>query len=151
MVVLAGEGPHAPYAARRTAEFARIAPSETSLTLLNVQVPGDEDGESDPDLQARGQEVIESVADRVDFGGIEYETRVVVGEDVEATLLDAVDEYDTVCIGATRSGAVSQALFGSIPETIGERTDGTVAIARGPEESPRSIREALAERLQTGD
>jgi amino acid transporter/nucleotide-binding universal stress UspA family protein len=151
MVVLVGEGPHAPYAARRAAEFARIAPSETSLTLLNVQIPGDDEGEAEEDLEARGHEIIEGVADHLTLEGIDYEARVVVGDDVKDTLLRAVDDYDTVCIGATRSGTVSQALFGSIPETIGERTDGTVAIARGPEESPRSIREALVERLQAGD
>ncbi|MFW5896012.1 MAG: amino acid permease [archaeon] len=150
MVVLAGEGPHAPYAARRAAEFARIAPSETTLTFLNVQRPDDEVTDEE-ELRTRGQETIETTLDDVDLEGVTYDTRVVVSDEVEATLLEVVDEYDTVCVGATRAGAVSQALFGSIPETIGEQADGTVAIARGPEESPRSIREAIVERLQARD
>ncbi|MFQ3293805.1 MAG: APA family basic amino acid/polyamine antiporter [Halobacteriales archaeon] len=150
IVVLAGEGPHAPFAARRAIEFARAAAAETSLTFLNVQLP--EEDEDEEAVEERGQAVIEDLLDRVDVaGGFEYETRVVVGDDVEETIIEATDDYDTVCVGATRTGTVSQALFGSIPETIGERTEGTVAIARGPEESPMSIRAALVERLQARD
>lgn len=77
-----------------------------------------------------------------------YETRVEVADDVEAAILETVDEYDTVCVGATRSGAISQALFGSLPETVGERAGGTVVMARGPEESPISVREAIIRRLE---
>jgi nucleotide-binding universal stress UspA family protein len=69
------------------------------------------------------------------------------GDDVEDTLIEAVGGYDTVVVGATRSSAVAQALFGSIPERIGEKARGTVAIARGPQYKPRSIPKALAERL----
>ncbi|MFT4932677.1 MAG: hypothetical protein ACI91T_002573 [Natronomonas sp.] len=73
MVVLVGRGPHSPYAARRAVEFVRIAPSETSLTLLNVQVPGDEAGDSDADLQARGPEesprsIREALVERLQTG-----------------------------------------------------------------------------------
>lgn len=64
---------------------------------------------------------------------MDYETDVIVSENVEATLLESVAAFDTVCIGATRSGSVSQSLFGSIPETIGEERDATVAMVRGRE------------------
>ena len=63
----------------------------------------------------------------------------------------AVDEFDTVCVGATRSTSLSQALFGSIPEDIGQTHDGTVAIARGGDTSPRTIREAIVDRLSGED
>jgi APA family basic amino acid/polyamine antiporter len=67
---------------------------------------------------------------------------------VEETILAAVDEYDTICVGAIRTGPVSQAVFGSLPETVGEETDRTVLMARGPEESAMSVREAIARRLE---
>ena len=37
--------------------------------------------------------------------------------------------------------------FGSIPEKVGEKARGTVAIARGPQYKPRSITKAITERL----
>jgi APA family basic amino acid/polyamine antiporter len=145
IAVLAGEGPHAPVAARRGAEFA--AASDATLTLVNGQSDSDSADEYDDYVEA-GLAVIEEVAERADLDPDRYETEVVPVEDLEADLLAALESFDTVCVGATRSGAISQALFGSIPETIGEEVEGTVAIARGPERSPRSVRQALVERLQ---
>jgi amino acid transporter/nucleotide-binding universal stress UspA family protein len=142
VVALAGEGPHAPVAARRGAELVATTRGEGSLTLLNVQDP---DEEGDP--QERGEAVIEDVAERAGVEYVDYDAAVVVSDDVETAILDAVGAFDTVCVGATRSGTVSQALFGSIPETIGEEVDSTVAMVRGPEESARSVREGLVERL----
>jgi amino acid transporter/nucleotide-binding universal stress UspA family protein len=145
VMALAGEGPHAPVAARRAAEFVATSTPEASLTVLNVQAEGDEDG---PSPEERGRAVIDSVIER---GGLEYMSyvpRVLVSDDVERAILDVVDEYDIVCVGASRSSSVSRALFGSLPETIGERARGTVAMVRGVEESPRSVREGLIDRLR---
>ncbi len=142
IVALAGEGPHAPVAARRGGEFVSTTRGDASLTLLNVQRP---DEEIDP--RERGEEVIADVAERAGIEYMDYETKVVVSDAVEETLLETVEEFDTVCVGATRSGSVSQALFGSIPETIGEEVDATVAMVRGPKETTRSVREGLIDRL----
>jgi nucleotide-binding universal stress UspA family protein len=145
LVVLAGEGPHAPVAARRAGEFVESAPRETSLTLLNVQ---QSDDDHDDDLQAQGEAIIDALAEQGGIADVDYDERVLVADDVVGTILDVADEYDSICVGATRSGALTQALFGSIPERVGERTSGTVVMARGPEESPLSIREAIVERLR---
>jgi nucleotide-binding universal stress UspA family protein len=146
-VALAGEGPHAPVAARRADEFV-ATDAGASLTLLNVQQPNDgegDDGSEDP--MDRGHEIIEDVAADAGLAAADYEPEVVGGDDVEETVLAAVEEYDTVCVGATRAGAVSQALFGSLPERVGAEADATVAMVRGEEGSPRTIREAIVERL----
>jgi nucleotide-binding universal stress UspA family protein len=87
------------------------------------------------------------VAERAGIEYVDHESRVVVSEGVEETLLESVEAFDTVCVGATRSGSVSQALFGSIPETIGEEIDATVAMVRGPKETTRSVREGVIDRL----
>lgn len=142
VVALVGEGPHAPVAARRGAELVVTTQGEGSLTLLNAQRP-DEDG----DPYDEGAAVIADVAERAGIEYMDYDSDVVVGEDVEDALLDAVAGYDTVCVGATRSGSVSQALFGSIPESIGEKVDATVVLVRGPRETTRSIKQGLIERL----
>jgi APA family basic amino acid/polyamine antiporter len=158
IMVLAGEGPHAPVAARRAAEFVAAA-DEASLTLLNVQPPGEhteedteegteEDTEDEPTPTERGETVIEDLADRAGIQYMAYDTRVEVAEDTEEAIIDVAEEYDTICVGATRSGAVTQAVFGSLPEKVGAEVDRTVVMARGPEESPMSIREAIARRLE---
>ena len=144
VVALVGWGPHSPLAARRAWQFAG-SEEDASLTLLNVQ-PLSENGEA-PD--GMGRALIASVAERSRLDEASYQAEVVVSENgsVEETLLEAVERYDTIVVGATRSSAVAQALFGSIPEKIGEKASGTVAIARGPQYKPRSITEAVVERL----
>lgn len=141
-MALVGEGPNAPVAVQRAVEFAATEEGAT-LTLLNIQTP---DSDTDTSPQERGEEVIEQVTSDLGMEGISYDTDVVV-DNVEAAALNAVEAYDTVCIGATREGAISQALFGSLPEALGTQATGTVVMAEGASASPRSIREALIERL----
>jgi len=149
VLVLAGEGPHAPVAARRGGEFVAAAEKGSTLTMLNVQQP-DEGGEEELSPEERGRALIEELAERAGIEAVDFESRVEVtdGANIENVVLGVAEEYDTVCVGATRSGAVSQALFGSLPETVGEKAEGTVVMARGPEESPLSIREAIVRRLE---
>jgi len=80
-------------------------------------------------------------------GGLDTASVEQLEADAESIFAAAVEEYDTVCVGATRAGAVSQALFGSLPERVGAEVDATVAMVRGEEGSPRTIREAIVERL----
>ncbi len=146
-VSLVGQGPHAPVAVERAAEFVESGPDAT-LHLLNVQ-QADED-----DPEEAGLALIDDLAEKTGLDAEAYEPHVVVADeddDVESLLLSAVADFDTVCVGATRSTSISQALFGSIPEHIGEKHDGTVAIARGGDTSPRTIREALVDRLSGED
>lgn len=150
ILVLAGEGPHAPIAAKRAGEFAAAAGGEGSVTLLNVQQPATDEAAVDDrhSPQSQGKAVIDEVAERAGITTMDFISRVEVADDIEEAILEAADEYDTVCVGATRSGAVSQALFGSLPETIGGKAAGTVVIARGPEKAPLSVREAIVQRLE---
>lgn len=148
IMVLAGEGPHAPVAARRAAEFVAASEIDATLTLFNVQQPTDSGEDEELSPEERGEAVIEDLAERAGIEDTAFESRVEVAEDVEQTILDAADGYDTICVGATRSGPVSQAVFGSLPETIGEEIDRTVVMARGSEKSPMSIREAVVRRLE---
>lgn len=144
VVGLVGTGPHTQLAARRAAEFARSDPN-TTLTLLNVQRPS-KNGEYEP--KEEGKALIESVAKEVTIQQ-EYAAQVLVADDggIRETLLEATRDYDTICVGATRSTPVAQALFGSIPEEIGEQSEGTVTIARGAQYKPRSVTQGLIDRL----
>ncbi|MCL9813670.1 amino acid permease [Natranaeroarchaeum aerophilus] len=147
IVTLAGSGPNAPVSTRRAGELRRAFPDST-LTLLNVQPkPGADDAETDP--TEVGQEAISAVASAAGLDADEYEPRVIVSDDVRGTLLDAVSEYETVCVGATGSSTVAQALYGSIPQTIVEQSTGTVLMARGENRTPRTFRRALIQRLSS--
>jgi len=151
VVVLAGEGPHAPVATRRATEHADAANGDVSLTMFNVQEPVEGDDGSAPEETPaeRGAAAIDDLAETAGLAPGDYERRVAVAGNVESTILDVVDEYDAVYVGATGTGSVSQAVFGSLPERIGETADGTVVMARGPDESPVSIREAVVRRLES--
>ena len=148
IIALAGSGPNAPVATRRAAELTRTF-QDASLTLLNIQQreemsTADEDT---PSLIERGETTVVGVAESAGLDEDEYETKILVTENVRDTLLETVAEYDTVSVGATGQNFVARALYGSIPRDIVETTDGTVLIARGGDRSPKTFRQALAERL----
>lgn len=117
---------------------------EASLTLLTVQPPS-EDEDIDPEAEGKG--LINSVAHEAGLGSTQYKSEIFVSDEVRGTLLNAVEDYDIVFIGATRSTAITQALFGSIPEEIGEHAKGTVIFTRGSEYRPRTVTEGIIERL----
>lgn len=143
IVVLVGTGPNTTLAIKRGYDLASDVEG-ASLTLLTVQSPSP-DEHTDPESEGRG--LINSVAHQVGLNSQHYTSKVLISDDVREILLSTVNDYDTVCIGATRSTAIRQALFGSIPEEIGEHTDGTVIITRGREYKPRSVTEGIIEWL----
>ena len=147
LMVLSGRVPHVTVVARRAVEFVSAADGEASLTLLNVQPP-ETDSDEDSSPTERGEAVIEELAERAGIKHMTYDTKIRVGKDTEQSIIDAAEEYDTICVGGTRSGAISQAVFGSLPETVSAEVDRTIVMARGPEESAISIREALLRRLE---
>ncbi|TYL37620.1 amino acid transporter [Natronococcus pandeyae] len=146
IVTLAGEGPHAAASARRAGEIRRAFPDST-LTLFNVQPEPDIEDDIEIDPAELGHETITEVATAADLEDDEYEPRVIVSDDVRGTLVEAATEYDTICVGATGTSTVAQALYGSLPQTIVEQSQGTVIMARGENRAPRTFRQALIQRL----
>jgi len=143
IVVLVGTGPNTILAVKRGHDLASNNEGAT-LTLLTVQSPSSEDND---ESEYEGQGLIRSVAHEAGLDSEQYHSEVMISDNVRETLLESIKDYDTVCIGATRSTAIRQALFGSIPEEIGEHADGTVIITRGREYKPRSVTEGIIERL----
>ncbi len=141
VIVLVGEGPYAPLAARRGYEYTEAWEEGSSLTLLNAQPVTVEGPERE------GQELITEVAEEAGLGADDYDAKVVTTDNIREAILETVEEYDTVCMGTTRQTAVSRALFGSIPGAVGERASGTVVMVSGSERETKTVREAIAERL----
>lgn len=144
IVVLVGTGPYTTLAIERGRDLLVSNNEGASLTLLTVQSPST-DQRVDPETAGRG--LINSMAHESGLETDRYKSKVIVSDNVRESLLQSVENYDTVCIGATRSTAIRQVLFGSIPEEIGEHTDGTVIISRGPQYKPRTVTEGIVERL----
>ncbi|MFW6003491.1 MAG: amino acid permease [Halanaeroarchaeum sp.] len=128
-VALAGPGPHSPVAARRAAEFATV--DDAVPTLLSVQPEG-VDG---PNAHERGGATIADVAARAGLGQDAYRSAVVVADDVEDAILEAVSRYDTVCVGLSERTDTERIAVGTIAERISRRATGTVTIVRGPYEN----------------
>jgi APA family basic amino acid/polyamine antiporter len=129
-VALAGSGPHAPFAARRAAEFATV--DGTTPTLLNVQRTQGEDKDA---AIERGETVIDKVASRAGLESGAYQSEVIVTDDVETRILDAVDEYDTICVGLSERSAATRLMFGTIATRISQEATSNVGIVRGAPES----------------
>ena len=145
-VALAGPGPHSPVAVRRAYEFGKM--EGTRPTLLNVQAPlGDDVDEEAIDPVEGGEAMIDGIAEKAGLEPDEYESTVLVSEDIEGAILGTIDDYDTVCVGLSEQTTVSRILYGSLAERVGEEAPGNVMMVRGRYERHRTVREAIAERL----
>lgn len=143
VVALVNESPHALLAARRAMEFAQSAGVAT-LTLLNGQPEAQED---DSDPEETGRRIIEKVARQAQLPSGKYESRVVVGDDVQTALQQAAKDYDTICIGASRSSSVAESLFGSLPQQLSETASATVAVVQAPQADTRTVLDILGGRI----
>ncbi len=142
VVAFVGEGPYSAVAVRKAAAFVR-AEEGASLTLVNVQSrTDDEDQEA---AVERGRSLIEETASTA--GVEEYDSDVVVTDDIESELVSIAGGYDTTVLGVSRVGSVERILSGAIPETIGEQVSGTIVLTRTGEQTRRSLRSALINRI----
>jgi amino acid transporter/nucleotide-binding universal stress UspA family protein len=145
VVALVGDGPNAPTAVRRSAEFATLADEAEQPTLINIQLTdrkaGDESIESGSTAMEQGRETIERAARQAGLNSGEYDASVLVGETVESTVIDAIDERDLVCLGLSNQSELLRDRSGSIAERIHDRVSCNVAIARGGREKIGSNRD----------
>ncbi|TKX42613.1 amino acid permease [Halorubrum sp. SD690R] len=134
VVALTGEGPNAPTAVRRAAEFATLSGENVRPTLINVQSANG--GESGGSINAsdtaveRGEEIIARVARQADLEPTEYDTVVLVGETVESAVTRATNQRDLVCLGLSDRSDLRRDRSGSIAERIHDQTSCNVAIAK---------------------
>ena len=142
VVAFVGEGPYSSIVVRKAAAFVR-AEAGASLTLVNVQsLMEDEDP---TDAVERGRSLIEETARTA--GVEEYDSDVVVTDDIESELVSIAHEFDTTALGVSRVSSVERVLSGAIPETIGEQVQGTIVLVRSGEKAHRSLRSAIIQRL----
>ncbi len=130
--VFIGTGPHTHAAVSRAIELTD-SEKDTSLTLINIQ---DLDQyENREDAIRAGEMLIAKAVDEAGISDRNFEQKVMVTQKVNDDLIIEANNYDTTCIGATRSSRLESALFGSFPELVGEKVRGNVLIVRGKEKT----------------
>ncbi len=140
-IAFVGPGPYAATVAQRAWSLVRSA-DDASLTLAHIL---EEDGPEDTDDE---RDIPSEVAEGAGIDPESFATIVRRTDDPEETMLDLANEYETVVMGAARLGSIEQAVFGTLPERVGERVDGNVLIVRGEDDAPRSIRRSIIRRLR---
>ena len=125
-VALVDAGPHAATVAQRAVDFATV--NDEPATLLTVQRSS-----ANVDPVKQGRRTIEWVASRADLDPDEYETEVVVTEDISSAIIDAAGGYDTVCVGLSERSDPERLEFGSTARRVSRDAPGNVAVVRGRE------------------
>ena len=135
VAVFIGTGPHAKAAAKRASDLVKHEEGAT-LTLINLQ---SQSSDESVDPEKLGSSIIENAVRDAGLEKDQFTSKVIVSDDIEKDIVSEADQYDTTCIGATRSSRLERALFGSFPEIVGEKVHGTVLIVRGEERTFYSV------------
>ena len=125
-VALVAPGRNAAVVARRAFEFATA--DGTRPTLLHVHPPGIDD-ESDP--ADAGEAVVRDIAASAGLAADEYESTVLVSDDVERALREAIEGYDTVCFGLSERADGSGIVHGAVTKHVSQDVTGNLALIRG--------------------
>ncbi|MFC6752308.1 amino acid permease [Halorubrum tibetense] len=149
-VALAGPGPHAPVAARRAFEFAQIQGQIPTLVNFQPSVDDRETDEETPDPYEEGQIAIDAVAEQAGLAPDDYDSRVLVGGDLESTIISNIGSDEFVCVGVSEQQAISKILRGSLADRIVQDATGNVALIRSGIKTHRTVREGIVERLSQG-
>lgn len=124
-VALVAPGSNAAVVARRAAEFAEV--DATPPTLLYVQP---DTGDADRDRRS-GRDVVEEIAQAAGLGPDEYEAEVLIADDAGSAIADAIDPFDTVCVGLSHRTDGSRVVYGAVTEAVAASAPGNVILIRG--------------------
>ena len=125
-VALVAPGRNARFVARRAFEFATL--DGTVPTLLYVRSPPER---PESESAERGRAAIDDVARSAGLEPDEYDVEVVESDDVEGAILEAIQEYETVCIGLSDRTDASGVVYGPVTEHVAREATGNVALIRG--------------------
>lgn len=113
-------GPHLPLAA--SVADAVATNNDATIDVLSVVAPTADESEREIARDHLEEAVALLTADA--------ETELREAPAVDDAIVEAANERDLVVFGVTRRGVVRRRLVGSIPQTVGRRTDRTVILAR---------------------
>jgi nucleotide-binding universal stress UspA family protein len=125
-VALVAPGPNAAAVAHQAVEFATV--DGAVPVLLNVQPSGNGD---DAAAEKRGRAIVTEAAEAAGLDPDEYDTQVVIADDVGTAVVEAAGRYDTVCVGLSGRTEGSRIPFGTVTERVVREGWGNVALIRG--------------------
>jgi nucleotide-binding universal stress UspA family protein len=115
-------GPHSGLAA----QTARALALDADATVDVVHFLNDDTADEGDD----GESIIEA-AERALFGVERVETELGSAENVAETIIARSDAYDVTVLGSPTSGLLEQFVFGTVPDTVNQRTENAVVMAQG--------------------
>ncbi|WP_136687164.1 amino acid permease [Halorhabdus amylolytica] len=126
-----------------TAIATAYAEDGADVTLFHVATEGDTE---------QAYESLERRQETLADAGIAVDLAVETRSNVVQSILDYAGEedYDSIIIGAAGEGILRRALFGDIPETIGEGFDGEVLMVRKHRPVASAIKEFLRKWIGKG-
>jgi nucleotide-binding universal stress UspA family protein len=115
-------GPHSGLAAKT----ARALALDADARIDAVHFLGKDATE---DEQNEGERIIEA-AERALFGVERVEIEVERTEHVAETIVASSDEYDVTVLGSPTAGLLSQFVFGTVPDSVNQRSENAVVMAK---------------------
>ncbi len=132
ILVPVGGGPHTKLGLKVAQQLA--AQWGATITAMTVKLDGEySDAVSAFDLGNRqflqnfGEEFVRGILKEV---GVTAEIVAVVDTDISHGIINIATDYDLIIIGASQEWAVSQWLFGSIPDRVANQASVSVLMAR---------------------
>ncbi|WGI16849.1 universal stress protein [Methanonatronarchaeum sp. AMET-Sl] len=144
---LVGEGTNTPFTVKRGKQIRDQLDGD--LTLINFQeIDGGMSSDEVYGVKRTGRKLIKRMSEE---GGLEesFEISVIVGSDRTKRLLEEIEGYDFICVGAIRPSKTNlNTLFGPLPEKIGSHSNGTVLMVMGPQEKSNGFFAKIFNRIK---
>ena len=134
-------GTHADLAAETAAAIART--TGASIDVVHVLEPGEDRAEAEQRLADAEERLAEQNAAFEDVD-IEFETRIVEGDDVEEALVEEADGHEVVTIAAEKEGILQRFVFGSLPESVGDQVETTSIMCKRNVGAPSRLKRLLS-------
>ncbi len=119
------ESSHDELAAETALSIARATGADVDvLDVVSEDRDSQLEDSSHPDIET----LVEEHGGRSDTSGFDVQTRTVDVDDDEAAedrLVSEATDYDLVTLGSESEGVLQRLVFGSLPERVAERIDGT--------------------------
>ncbi len=133
-------GTHADLAAETAAAIARTTGG--TIDVVHVLESGENRAEAEQRLADAEERLAEQGAAFEDVD-IEFETRIVEGDNVEEMLVEEADGHDVVTIAAEKEGILQRFVFGSLPESVGDRVETTSIMCKRNVGAPSRLKRLL--------
>lgn len=117
---------HAALAAETTVAIAR----STGASIDVVRVADKEDSDDAEEMLAEAESVLAEQDAQFEESTLDFQTRVVEGQDIEDVLIEEASDHDLTILGSTREGILQKLVFGSVPETVADQVDNIALMCR---------------------